>query len=184
MTRSKSKRSCKTTAQTTALPLAPWIYISDPFDGCPNALALAAMIPKLALLGRRTSPASIIKTITKPSFNDTVCLILENNLDGYADASLKCSNTLKAAAIEHAHNYVSVYLTIDTDMPTLDWGTNHLNLNISNLTPQGVAETIYKWLCKSLPDAPQPPLTHKQSNHSQSPSPSTSSPNPNSPSHP
>lgn len=153
MVRSKSKKSGKSTVQSTGLPFAPWIYISDPCEGSPNAHALAAMIPKTALLNHRTTSATIVKKITKPAFNDTVCLIINNNVDGYAEHSLEYSNRMKEAAIEHANNYVSVYLTTDADMPKLNWGTNHLNLNISDLTPQGVAETVYKWLCKSLSNA-------------------------------
>ena len=149
-------KSSKNT-KSSALPLTPILYINDPVPDTPNVEAIAALIPSTKILSRNSDDSWTWNR--KDMSRDYVQIVADDLSEGaYNERLANGFSWFKKIASKHGCNFVSInlYLHSSTSPDKLsEPGTNHLDLNISQLSPEETAEKVYKWLC-----TPPSPTTH------------------------
>ena len=140
---------CKRKSKTSsALPLTPLLYINDPQVGTPNINAISAVIPftTIGVVGSK----QVGKFYRGSTCRQTVMIIAGTNSDNETDRKVGLSNEIKAETIKCGSNFASINLYLQNATPSSKlkkWGTNHLDLNVAELTPEQTADKVYKWLC-------------------------------------
>ncbi len=88
------------------------------------------------------------------SQKDGIVIMIEQHSN--VDHASTLANHLREAAIELGHNFTSVNLTKDVTHivsdSSVDWGTNHLELDIVAINASTAAKKIFEWLCKPRPN--------------------------------
>ncbi|KIX05426.1 uncharacterized protein Z518_06298 [Rhinocladiella mackenziei CBS 650.93] len=152
----KSKQSTN-----PGLPRAPVLYLNDPTTGVPHARYLRDMIPLCVLVfhpgedlpvttdSSLTAAEILTADLRAGHFGDSVAIISDNVTDSMANDKIRTATHIRQGAIKHGSNFASVNLYLESGTPPADkdkWGTNHLELCVSNLTVKEVAEKVYRWL--------------------------------------
>ena len=148
MCKPKSKPVAK--ARNSSLPKAPWLYLnnttSDVIFGNAVAKNLLSLLPK-AVISTNLSAGNIPK-VTSPE--DTIVIFVDHQLD--QSVAAQTADTLREKTIELSKNFTSVNFTRSSSaaepVNKVDWGTNHLEVDITRHTAPVAAEKIFKWLCK------------------------------------
>ncbi|EXJ83144.1 hypothetical protein A1O1_06763 [Capronia coronata CBS 617.96] len=148
---------------TSGLPLAPVVYVNDPFANMPHTIQLCDMIASstIVYLAKVDMPRGfpvqgrdkVASEIRNGAFDKNITIINENYIDSQTKDKIDTVNLLREEAIKHGCNFVSVNLYVNKGTQKEDiskWGTNHLDCCIGDMTPKQVAERIQKFLFKVL----------------------------------
>lgn len=151
----KSKSASK--GRKSPLPKAPWLYINDATSddkfGDDVVASVVSLIPKAGI--SRPGPTQRSQSCPDAKWellapDDTVLIFARRQLN--VNDAVETANDRREKAIELGMNFASVNLTKDSSAAdhgsTVDWGTNHLQLNTTCLAAPQAAEKIFKWLCK------------------------------------
>ncbi|OAP55245.1 hypothetical protein AYL99_10218 [Fonsecaea erecta] len=145
-----------------ALSRHPWIYVNDPTTNTPHATSLKDMIGD-CVLSRHTTPEEseaeklavcldVLKDDTAGT-GQNVFLITEHLADSKTTDKLETAKKFRELAIKGGRNFASVNLYLQhgtKEKERAEWGPNHLELGIANMTVKEVVQNIYEWLCIDL----------------------------------
>jgi hypothetical protein len=162
------KKSNKTANKTVAamhITKAPVLYINDPTTGLPHARYVRDMIPACNLIFNspnevllEMSPLEVrvnkgemlTADLRNGDLDGSVAIIGDGLEDSKTDGKIAMARHVRVEAIKHGCNFASINLYHEQGTPAEDkdlWGTNHLELGITNMSVKEVAEKIYHWLC-------------------------------------
>lgn len=148
-------KSSKKAQPASSLPLTPLLYINDPQPDTPSITAISAVIPSTRVIPCCKQRDALFDHYRSNESKESVAIITSHHSDD-KDHKLRTSLATywKTAAIKQGRNFASVNLYLKSGTPAeklKDWGTNHLDLNIAQLSPGATADKVYKWLCTYSP---------------------------------
>lgn len=153
----KSKSKSAAGNRKSGLAQAPWLFINDATSDAAlydQVVAnLVSLIP-IARISRLDSeePNHLHPNgcWERPTTENCIVIFGRRQLD--ASAAVEAANEGREKAIELGKNFASVNLTKDGSLTgnggTVNWGTNHLELNTTQLAAPQAADKIFRWLCK------------------------------------
>ncbi len=159
------KKSTKPAAPMSTLPKAPVLYINDPSTDLPHARYVRDMIPACNLIFHVRDQAAACELEEEPGvskaemltadlrnghLDGSVAIISDGLVDSKTADKIATASHVRTEAIKHGCNFASVNLYHEQGTPAADktkWGTNHLELRITSMSVEEVAEKIYHWLC-------------------------------------
>lgn len=171
----KTKSKSAAGNRKSGLPKAPWLFVNDATSDAKFGDQVLADLMSLIPIARIShldldEPNHRCSGVDWkwPATENCIVIFGCRQLD--ASAASETANERREKAIELGKNFASVNLTKDGSATehgsTVNWGTNHLELNTTRLTAPQAADKIFKWLCKlsrlwhfcGLPRCPPPLL--------------------------
>jgi len=148
---------------TGTLPKAPVLYLNDPTVGVPHAHALRSMIPSCAISSHSpedvpadcaVSAAELCTAgVREGRYDDGILMISDCRRDAETGDKIRTAAHCREETIKHGCNFASVNLYLEQGTPVDDrkkWGTNHLELCVTNLTVAEVCEKVHRWLYEAF----------------------------------
>jgi hypothetical protein len=150
-------------------PKQPWIYVSDPtgdnvhannlhdiidasqfhYGGLADSFfAAASDVSSMDTLLHHLDKSKNARHVSKKAF-----LIVDklNRLDSENGGKIDVAKKIREHAAKSGRTFASVNLYLEEgtkEHEMKEWGPNHLELCVSDLTDKQVAEQVYKWLCQ------------------------------------
>ena len=147
MAKTKSK-----SATAAGLPQAPWLFVNDATSDAKGGDQVLASLVSLIPIARISRPDSEEPNHLRPGAAAENCIVIFGCRQLDVRAAVEAANERREKAIELGKNFASVNLTSSGSAAqrgsTVNWGTNHLDLDTTRLAAPQAADKIFRWLCK------------------------------------
>ena len=150
MAKTKSKSS--TENGKAGLPQAPWLFVNDATPDAKGGDQVVAHLVSLIPIARLSGLELEEPNHSRPGAATENCIVIFSRRQRDVCAAVEAANERREKAIEMGKNFASVNLTgsgaAAEHGSTVNWGTNHLDLDTTRLAAPQAADKIFRWLCK------------------------------------